>query len=48
MTATGQSTRRTLSLLQLAEELDNGSTACKLMGRHRDTFYEGTRFIWER
>jgi transposase InsO family protein len=43
MTATGQSTRRKLSLLQLAEELGNVSKACKLMGYHRDTFYEVKR-----
>ena len=43
MTATSQSTRRTLSLLQLAEELGNVSKACKLMGYHRDTFYEVKR-----
>jgi hypothetical protein len=30
MTATGHSTRRKLSLLQLAEELGNVSKACKL------------------
>ena len=35
MTATGHSTRRKLSLLQLAEELGNVSKACKLMGYHR-------------
>lgn len=43
MTATSHSTRRTLSLLQLAEELGNVSKACKLMGYHRDTFYEVKR-----
>ena len=43
MTATSQSTRRKLSLLQLAEELGNVSRACKLMGYHRDTFYEVKR-----
>src|SRR5689334_21478465 len=43
MTATGHSTRRKLSLLQLAEELGNVSKACKLMGYHRDTFYEVKR-----
>jgi transposase InsO family protein len=43
MTATSQSTRRKLSLLQLAEELGNVSKACKLMGYHRDTFYEVKR-----
>ena len=40
MTALPQSTRRKLSLLQLAEELKNVSKACKIMGYHRDTFYE--------
>ena len=40
MTAVSQSTRRKLSLLQLAAELDNVSKACKIMGYHRDTFYE--------
>jgi transposase InsO family protein len=40
MTAVSQSTRRKLSLLQLASELDNVSKACKIMGYHRDTFYE--------
>ena len=40
MTTTSQSTKRKLSLLQLAEELGNVSKACKIMGYHRDTFYE--------
>jgi transposase InsO family protein len=40
MTALTQSTKRKLSLLQLAEELGNVSKACKLMGYHRDSFYE--------
>ena len=40
MTATSQNTKRKLSLLQLAEELGNVSKACKIMGYHRDTFYE--------
>lgn len=40
MTALTQSTKRKLSLLQLAEELGNVSKACRLMGYHRDTFYE--------
>jgi len=40
MTAVSQSTRRKLSLLQLAAELDNVSRACRIMGYHRDTFYE--------
>jgi hypothetical protein len=35
-----QSTGRKLSLLQLAQELGNVSKACRLMGYHRDTFYE--------
>lgn len=43
MTATSQSTKRKLSLLQLAEELGNVSKACKIMGYHRDTFYEVRR-----
>lgn len=37
------STRRKLSLLQLAEELGNVSKACQIMGYHRDTFYEVRR-----
>jgi len=40
MTAVTQSTKRKLSLLQLAEELGNVSKACKIMGHHRDSFYE--------
>jgi transposase InsO family protein len=40
MTAHSQSTKRKLSLLQLAQELGNVSKACKIMGYHRDTFYE--------
>ncbi len=40
MTAVAQSTKRKLSLLQLAEELGNVSKACKIMGYHRDSFYE--------
>ena len=43
MTTLTQSTRRKLSLLQLAEELGNVSKACKIMGYHRDTFYEVRR-----
>jgi len=43
MTATTESTKRKLSLLQLAEELGNVSKACKIMGYHRDTFYEVRR-----
>ena len=37
MTTLSQSTKRKLSLLQLAEELGNVSKACKIMGYHRDT-----------
>lgn len=40
MTALSQSTKRKLSLLQLAAELDNVSKACEIMGYHRDSFYE--------
>jgi len=40
MTALPQSTRRKLSLLSLAEELGNVSKACRIMGYHRDSFYE--------
>jgi len=40
MTTVSQSTKRKLSLLQLAEELGNVSRACRIMGYHRDTFYE--------
>ena len=40
MTALSQSTKRKLSLLQLVEELGNVSKACKIMGYHRDSFYE--------
>jgi transposase InsO family protein len=43
MAAVSQSTRRKLSLLQLATELQNVSKACRLMGYHRDTFYEVRR-----
>ena len=35
-----QTTRRELSLLKLAQELGNVSKACRIMGYHRDTFYE--------
>jgi len=35
-----ESTKRKLSLLQLAEELGNVSKACQIMGYHRDSFYE--------
>jgi len=44
MTATSsQGIKRKLSLLALAEELNNVSKACRLMGFHRDTFYEVRR-----
>jgi hypothetical protein len=43
MTAHSHSTRRKLSLLKLAEELQNVSKACQIMGFHRDTFYEVRR-----
>lgn len=42
MTALSQSIKRELSLLQLADELGNVAL-CKLMGYHRDTFYEVRR-----
>lgn len=41
MTTLSQSTKRKLSLLQLAEELGNVSKACKLMGYHRDHLLRG-------
>lgn len=40
MTASTQSIKRKLSLLALAEELQNVSRVCQLMGYHRDSFYE--------
>src|SRR5262249_16918278 len=40
MTALPQSPRRKLSLLHLAQELQNVSKACRIMGYHRDSFYE--------
>jgi transposase-like protein len=43
MSAVPHSTRRKLSLLQLAEELGNVAKACRIMGYHRDTFYEVKR-----
>ncbi len=43
MTAACHSPRSQLSLLQLAEELGNASETCKLMGYHRDRFYEVKR-----
>jgi hypothetical protein len=59
MTAPTHSTKRKLSLLQLAEELGNVSKACRIMGYHRDTFDEvrlagievgpsGVRGVWSR
>jgi len=43
MTALTHSIKRKLSLLQLADELGNVAKACKIMGYHRDTFYEVRR-----
>lgn len=43
MAALSQSTRRKLSLLQLAQEHDNVSKVCRIIGYHRDTFYEVRR-----
>ena len=43
MAALAQSTRRKLSLLHLAQELQNVAKACRIMGYHRDTFYEVKR-----
>ena len=43
MPAITESTKRKLSLLQLAEKLGNVSKACRIMGYHRDTFYEVRR-----
>ena len=43
MTALTQSIKRKLSLLQLAEELGNVAKAAKIMGFHRDSFYEVRR-----
>ena len=43
MTALTASIKRKLSLLQLAEELGNVAKAAKIMGFHRDTFYEVRR-----
>lgn len=40
MTAMTESTKRKLSLLQLAEELGNVSKAVEIMGYHRDSYYE--------
>ena len=43
VTKLSESTKRKQSLLQLAEELGNVSNSCKIMGYHRDTFYEVRR-----
>ena len=43
MTAQSWSFKRKLSLLQLADGLNNVSRACKVMGYYRDTFYETRR-----
>jgi len=43
MVALAQSTRRKLSLLHLAQELQSVAKACRIMGYHRDTFYEVRR-----
>jgi hypothetical protein len=43
MTALTQGIKRKLSLLQLADELGNVAKACRIMGFHRDTFYEVRR-----
>ena len=43
MTALSQGIKRKLSLLQLADELGNVAKACRIMGFHRDTFYEVRR-----
>ena len=40
MSAPNQSIKRKLSWLALAEELHNVSKACRIMGYHRDSFYE--------
>jgi len=40
MSASTQSIKRKLSLLALAEELQNVSRACRIMGYHCDSFYE--------
>jgi transposase InsO family protein len=40
ITPLSQGTKRKLSLLQLAAELDNVSKACAIMGHHRDSLYE--------
>src|SRR5262245_10681430 len=43
MTALSQSTKRKLYWLQLAAEPGNVSKACRIIGYHRDTFYEVRR-----
>lgn len=43
MTALDHSIKRKLSLLQLAEELGNVAKAARIMGYHRDSFYEVQR-----
>jgi|GEM_PF-3257618 len=43
MTAQSQSTKRKLSLLQLAREPGNVARACRVMGYHRDTFLRDAR-----
>lgn len=40
MIALSQSVKRKLSLLQLADELGNVARAFKIIGYHRDIFYE--------
>ena len=40
MTAKEKVARRKLSLLELAQDLDNVSRACRLMGYSRQQFYE--------
>ena len=40
MTTTKKIARRKLSLLQLAQEMNNVSKACRLMGYSRQQFYE--------
>ena len=40
MTTTKQIARRKLSLLQLVQEMNNVSKACRLMGYSREQFYE--------
>jgi Winged helix-turn helix len=40
MAALAQSTRRKLSLLHVAQEVQNISKACRITSYHRDTLYE--------